>query len=458
MNLIPNWLRRSAHAGGSGGLEKTKLTFGFIPLTDCAPLVVAKERGYFGKAGLEVELSKETSWANVRDKVGIGILDGAHMLAPMPLAASLGLGPSEKPTVTALSLDLNGNAITVSQALYERMRELDPGALTHRPHSAQSLARVIAERKARGGKPLTFAVVYPLSTHAYELRYWLGAAGIDPDHDLNLVVVPPPQMVTQLRAGNVDGFCVGEPWNSVAVAEGLGRVLITNHELWNNNPEKVFGVNLEWAEQYPNTHRAVLTALLEAARWTDAHENRPTVAELIAQARYINAPVETVRQSMTGTFRYALDEPPVALPDFNVFFRFAATFPWRSHAVWFLTQMLRWGQIDRAIDIGAAADACYRPDLYRDAAKRLGLAVPHQDHKPEGMHARGWMLTEASSPIAMGPDRFFDGRRFDPTDPIDYLAGFDVHHLAVSVADLAAANPDPAPRTAPAAIEIDTRP
>jgi nitrate/nitrite transport system substrate-binding protein len=450
MSIIPNWLRRGAHAGGSDGLEKTRLTLGFIPLTDCAPLVVAKERGYFDRVGLDVELSKETSWANVRDKVSIGILDGAHMLAPMPLAASLGLGPNGKPTVTALSLDLNGNAITVSQPLYERMRELDAGALTHRPYSAKALAKVIAERKAGGGKPLTFAVVYPLSTHAYELRYWLGAAGIDPDRDLNIVVVPPPQMVAQLRAGNIDGFCVGEPWNSVAVAEGLGRVVITNHELWNNNPEKVFGVNLEWAEQYPNTHRAVLTALLEAARWTDAPENRPAVAELISQARYVNAPVEIVRQSMTGTFRYALDEPPAAMPDFNVFFRFGATFPWRSHAVWFLTQMLRWGQIDKALDLRATADACYRPDLYRDAADGLGLAVPNADHKPEGAHARGWMLEDATSPIAMGPDRFFDGRRFDPADPLGYLAGFDVHRLAVGLEALAAVNASH-PATSPAA-------
>jgi two-component system, oxyanion-binding sensor len=444
MNLIPNWLRRSAHASGSDGLEKTKLTLGFIPLTDCAPLVVAKERGYFAQAGLDVELSKETSWANVRDKVSIGILDGAHMLAPMPLAASLGLGPNGKPTVTALSLDLNGNAITVSQPLYERMHELDAGALTHRPFSAQALGRVIAERREQRGKPLTFAVVYPLSTHAYELRYWLGAAGIDPDRDLSLVVVPPPQMVTQLRAGNIDGFCVGEPWSSVAVAEGLGRVLITSHELWNNSPEKVFGVNLEWAEQYPRTHRALLTALLEAARWTDAHENRPAVAELIAQARYVNAPVEIVRQSMTGTFRYAPDEPPVAMPDFNVFFRFAASFPWRSHALWFLTQMLRWGQIDRPIDLAATAAACYRPDIYRDAAEGLGLAVPSIDDKPEGRHARGWMLSEATSPIAMGPDRFFDGRLFDPTDPVGYLAGFDVHQRSVALDALAAANGGPA--------------
>lgn len=440
MNIIPNWLRRSVHAGSGDGLEKTRLTLGFIPLTDCAPLVVAKEHGFFDQYGLSVELSKETSWANIRDKVSIGILDGAHMLAPMPLASTLGIGPVHKPTVTALSLDLNGNAITVSQALFERMRELDPAAMAHRPFTAAALKQVVDERKANGGEPLTFAVVFPVSTHAYELRYWMGAAGIDPDRDVRLLVVPPPQMVTQLRAGHIDGFCVGEPWSSVAVADGLGRVLITNYELWNNNPEKVFGVNLEWAEQYPNTHRAVLMALLEAARWSDALDHRPEVADLIAQSRYVNAPAQIVRQSMTGTFRYALDEPPVSMPDFNVFFRFAATFPWRSHALWFLTQMARWGQIDRGVDLADVAAQVYRPDLYREAAEALGLAVPQTDSKNEGGHARGWALETTGGALAMGPDRFFDGMRFDPADPIGYLGGFDIHHRVLDPSAFMAAS------------------
>ena len=440
MSLIPNWLRRSAHAGGGDGLEKTRLTLGFIPLTDCAPLVVAREHGHFERHGLEVELSKETSWANVRDKVAIGILDGAHMLAPMPLASTLGLGPIEKPTLTALSLDLNGNAITVSQALYERMAELDYPAIAHRPVSAQALKSVIEERRAQGGQPLTFAVVFPTSTHAYQLRYWMASAGIDPDRDIRLLVVPPPQMVSQLRAGNIDGYCVGEPWSSVAVAEGIGRVLITSYELWNNGPEKVFGVNQEWAEQNPNTHRALLMALLEAARWTDAFENRPAVAELISQSRYVNAPAGVVAMSMTGTFRYGHDQAPANMPDFNCFFRFAANFPWRSHAVWFLTQMIRWGQIDSPLDVNAVAAQVYRPDLYREAAEALGLSVPEIDSKPEGIHDRGWTLSQASTPLAMGPDRFFDGLAFDPAEPLAYLESFAVSHRTLALEDLAPYN------------------
>jgi two-component system, oxyanion-binding sensor len=418
MSMIPNWLRSVAHAGAGEGLEKTRLHLGFIPLTDCAPLVIAKEKGWFAKYGLEVELSKETSWANIRDKVAIGILDGAQMLAPMPIASTLGIGPVEKPTITALSLDLNGNAITVSRSLYDQMRALDPVGMTRRPFGAEPLRRVIQERAIRGEAPLTFAVVFPVSTHAYQLRYWMGAAGIDPDRDVHLLVVPPPQMVSQLKAGHIDGFCVGEPWNQVAVAQGLGRVLITSYELWNNGPEKVFGVNQEWAEQYPNTHRAVLMALLGAARWLDAYENRPQVAEILSRPGYVNAPKELVGMSMTGTFRYGPDEDPVVMPDFNVFFRFAANFPWRSHAEWFITQMVRWGQIEGPIDVFAKAARVYRPDLYRDAAGALGLAVPTIDRKPEGIHGRGWTLTDATEPLAMGADLFFDRATFEPATPL----------------------------------------
>jgi nitrate/nitrite transport system substrate-binding protein len=422
MNLIPSWLKRAAHAGSGDGLEKTRLTLGFIPLTDCAPLVIAKEKGWFERHGLQVELSKETSWANVRDKVAIGILDGAQMLAPMPLATTLGAGPIHRPTVTALSLDLNGNAITVSRALHERMRALDPDAMLRRPTTADALRKVIDERAANGEKPLAFAVVFPTSTHAFELRYWMASAGIDPDRDIRLLVVPPPQMVTQLKAGNIDGFCVGEPWSSVAVSEGLGRVLITSYEIWNNKPEKVLGVNHEWAEQHPNTHRALIMALLEAARWMDAHEHRGEVVDIISRSHYVNAPPEIVGISMTGTFRYGLDEPPVSMPDFNVFFRFAATFPWRSHAEWFLTQMHRWGQIEGDVDIPAVANEVYRPDIYREAAAALDLALPTIDRKSEGTHARGWTLEQATQPLAMGPDRFFDGMTFDPTDIDGYRA------------------------------------
>jgi ABC-type nitrate/sulfonate/bicarbonate transport system substrate-binding protein len=432
-------------------LEKRELTLGFIPLTDCAPLVVAKEMGYFEKYGLEVTLSKETSWANIRDKVAIGILDGAQMLAAMPIAMTLGIGPMAKPMVTALSMDLNGNAITVSNALFQRMCEADPQAMAERPITARALKKVIEADSAAGREPLTFAMVFPFASHNYELRYWMAAAGIDPDNDVKLVVVPPPQMVGNLEKGSIDGYCVGEPWNAVAVQAGLGHTLITKYEIWNNSPEKVFSVTEEWAEQNPNSHQAVLMALLEASRWLDEPANRAEAAALIAPSRYVNAPEHIVRMSMTGSFQYANNEMPRALPDFNVFHRYAANFPWRSHAMWFITQMLRWGQIDHAINIKAVADSVYRPDLYRQAASALGITAPHLAYKTEGHHVCNWALQEGSAQIAMGADRFLDGALFDPSSAVDYLGSFAISHLRVTTDELAEHNREKLFQHSPAA-------
>ncbi|MHB1241049.1 MAG: CmpA/NrtA family ABC transporter substrate-binding protein, partial [Gammaproteobacteria bacterium] len=377
----PGWLRGAAYAGGTEGLEKTKLTFGIIPLTDCAPIVIAAEKGYFKKFGLDVTVSQEASWANIRDKVSLGVLDGAHMLGPMPIAATLGVGALRKPTITGYMMDLNGNGITVSNALYERMLEADPESMHERPVSARALKKVIDADRKKGRPAMTFAQVFPVSTHNYQLRYWMAAAGIDPDNDVRLIVIPPPQMVANLRAGNIVGYCVGEPWNERAVKAGLGRALITSYELWNNNPEKVFGVNLEWAEKNPNTHKAAIMAMLEAARWMDRPENRMEVVEIISRRSYVHAPVDVVKMSMTGTFQYAQDEKPRPLPDFNVFYRYAATFPWHSHAQWFISQMIRWGQITQPVDIRKLSQEVYRLDLYREAAKELGIAYPTIDAK-----------------------------------------------------------------------------
>ena len=410
----------------TASLEKPQLTLGFIPLTDCAPLVIAKEKGFFARYSLDVTLSKETSWANLRDKLSVGILDGAQTLASLPLAMSAGVSPIEKPMLAPLTLDLNGNAITVSESLYQQLRAVDPQSLREAPVSARALRKLIDKQQAEGAEPLTFAVVFPTSTHNYELRYWMAAAGIDPDKDVRLVVVPPPQMVGALRDGEIDGYCVGEPWNSMAVREGLGRVLITKYELWNNGPEKVFGVSEEWAAQNPNTLQALLMALLEACRWVDQPQHRQEVAEIISRPVYVNAPEEVVRMSMLGTFQYARNEFPRSLPDFNVFHHSAANFPWVSHALWLGTQMARWGQLKQATDLRKLAARVYRPDLYRKAADALGIASPSLDCKTEGVHAECWQLDGQR----MGPDRFFDGRVFDPRDPIAYLNSFHIAHLA----------------------------
>jgi nitrate/nitrite transport system substrate-binding protein len=426
--------------GGADGLEKSRLKFGIIPLTDCAVIAVAREKGYFRRHGLEVEISREASWASIRDKVALGELDGAQMLAGMPIAATLGLSGCHKPAVTAFSMDLNGNGITVSTALYQRMQEADPAAMAQRPTTARALRKVIEEDKRAGRAPMTFAMVFPVSSHNYQIRYWMASGGIDPDTDVRLVVIPPPQMVANLQAKHIDGYCVGEPWNQLAVGMDIGRTIITGYELWNNSPEKVFGVNREWAERHPNTHRAAVRAMIEAAAWMDMPEHREEVVEIISRKNYVNAPFEVVASSMTGTWRYSKGEAPVQMPDFNVFHRYAANFPWRSHAVWFLSQMVRWGQIDRPVRFREVAEAVYLSDVFREAAGELGIPVPGDDYKTEGEHAAAWSLDVPSGTLRMGADGFFDGVRFDPRRPVDYLRDFSLHKLKIDLEALRAYN------------------
>lgn len=416
----------AAGANIGGELERTELRLGIIPLTDCAPLVAARELGYFAEQGLDVRLSREASWANIRDKVQLGALDGAQMLGPMPLAGTLGVAGPRKPMVTAFNLNLNGNAITVSRRLYERMCEVDPQSMARRPVTAQPLKQIIEADRLAGAPPLTFAMVFPVSNHNYQLRYWLASAGIDPDRDVRIIVIPPQFVAGNLECGRIDGFCVGEPWNSVAVAQGIGHSLITSYEIWNNGPEKVFAVTEDWAECHPVTHRAVLLALLRACRWLDEPENRLRAAELLSRPEYVGAPASVIGPALAGRFRDSAGGQARYIPDFMVFYRYGANFPWRSHGLWFGLQMMRWGQIEDFSTLEAAVQRTYRPDIYREVAEADGLSVPDQDWKTEGMHAGEWLLQGARASIRMATDRFFDGRAFDPADPHRYLGGFRI--------------------------------
>ena len=411
------------------GLERTELRLGFIPLNDCAPLAVAKELGLFAKEGLDVTLSREASWANVRDKVAVGVLDGAHMLAPMPLAASLGAGGEQTAMVVPLSLNLNGSAVTIAVGHADAMRALDPDGMAEAPRTARPLARLIEDRRAHGDKPLTLAVVFPFSMHNYELRYWLAEAGIDPDRDVRLVVVPPPRMAAMLKAGDIDGYCVGAPWNAVAVAGGFGEILIFAGEFWRLGPDKVLGVTDDWASHNPETLRALLRALLKAAVWADEPANRAELAAMLAGPRYVDVPEDLVRQSLIGAAPYAREGNGLASQDYLVFHRYAASYPWRSHALWFLSQMQRWGQIGPDVDIVATAARVYRPEAFRAAAADLGIAAPIVDEKVEGAHAEPWLLEEASDPIRMGPDLFFDGRPFDAAQAPGYARSFPIARI-----------------------------
>ena len=418
-----------------------QLQLGYRPLTDCAPLVIAKEKGFFSACGLDVELVRESSWANIRDKVAVGALDGAHMLAGTPLAVELGISPVKEVMQTSFSMDLNGNGITVSLPLLEQLLALVPEMLAQRPVSAAGIARVVTRHREQGLPPLRFAMVSRYSRHNYELRYWLAAAGVHPDRDVDIIVVPPPAMVDMLESGRIDGFCVSEPWNSVAVRRGAGCTLISSYEIWNNGPEKVLGHTRRWAERHPNSYRLLIAALLGAARWLDEPANRGEAADLLAGPAYLNLSRDTLAGSLGGRYAQTREAQPVEVPDFNVFHRYAANFPWRSHAAWFLLQMYRWGQIEDSVNVRSVAEAVYRPEPFREVAAALGMAYPLLDYKAEGRNQENWTLERASQPIVLGPDRFFDGAAYDPDQLVDYLAAVDLHSMKVSLSEISLQNP-----------------
>ena len=412
-------------------LEKTSLRLGLLPLADAAPLVIAKSHGFFARHGLDVELSVERAWAALRDKVAAGVLDGGQMLAPMPIAATLGLDGVAVPMVTAMNLSLNGNAIIVSRSLHERIAELVEGPV-NAGNSAEALARLIAADRAQGKRRLVFAHVFPFSAHHYELRMWLVSANIDPDNDVLLCVVPPSQMVQELDAGRVDGYCVGEPWNEVARQRGIGMTVATKHEIWNNSPEKVLGVTRDWAYAHPNTHRAMVAALIETARWLDQPENRIIAAEQMIADGVIDAPAAALKAALelrTGGI---------------VFHRGAATFPWRSHAVWFMLQMLRWRQCWMAPNFSDVAAEVYRCELYREVAASIGEPCPRGDYKSEGDGRDGSVMPSADGrSIRLGADGMLDGSVFDPVDPIGWLTRQTLGLPAVGQASLLLANVAP---------------
>ncbi len=375
-------------------VEKDELTLGFIKLTDMAPLAIAYENGYFEDEGLFVTLEPQANWKVLLDRVIDGQLDGAHMLAGQPLAATIGYG-TKAHIVTPFSMDLNGNGITVANEIWEQMLphipKMDDGRPQH-PISASALKPVV-EAYADEGKPFNMGMVFPVSTHNYELRYWLAAGGIEPGYyspenisgqiaaDVLLSVTPPPQMPATLEAGTIYGYCVGEPWNQAAVFKGIGVPVITDYELWKNNPEKVFGLSAEFVEENPNTTLALTKALIRAAIWLDENDNanREEAVEILARSEYVGADYEVIANSMTGTFEYEKGDKR-AVPDFNVFFRYNATYPFYSDAIWYLTQMRRWGQIPEAKTdawYDEVAKDVYKPALYLEAARHLveeGLA------------------------------------------------------------------------------------
>jgi nitrate/nitrite transport system substrate-binding protein len=369
-------------------IEKEELKFGFIKLTDMAPIAIAKEKGFFEDEGLYVATEPQANWKVLLDRVITGELDGAHMLSGQPLGATIGFG-TKAHVVTPFSMDLNGNAITMSNAVWADMKphlpKLADGKPRH-PIKADALRKVVEKYRANG-KPFNLGMVFPLSTHNYELRYWLAAGGIHPGYysptdisgqilgDVLISVTPPPQMPATLEAGTILGYCVGEPWNQAAVFKGIGVPVVTDYDIFKSRSEKVFGITAEFARKYPNTTLALTKALIRAGMWLDAdnNANRPEAVKILSRPEYVGADYNVIANSMTGTFEYEKgDKRPV--PDFNVFFRYFATHPYYSDAIWYLTQMRRWGQIPEARPDAwyhETARSVYRPDLYLQAAKLL---------------------------------------------------------------------------------------
>jgi nitrate/nitrite transport system substrate-binding protein len=411
-------------------LEKDELTFGFIKLTDMAPLAVAYELGYFEDEGLFVTLQAQANWKVLLDGVIDGQLDGAHMLAGQPLAATIGYG-TEAHIITPFSMDLNGNAITVSNEIWEAMRPnvplMDDGRPQH-PISAEALAPVV-EDYADQGMAFNMGMVFPVSTHNYEIRYWLAAGGLEPGYyspddisgqigaDVMLSVTPPPQMPATMEAGTIYGYAVGEPWNQQAVFKGIGVPVITDYDMWNNNPEKVFGITAEFAEENPNTTIALTKALIRAAVWLDENDNanREEAVQMLSRSEYVGADAEVIANSMTGFFEFEKGDIRPA-PDFNVFFRYNATYPFYSDAIWYLTQMRRWGQIAEPVTdewFIETAESVYRPDIYLEAARLL---------VDEGMADEAdfpWDSDGFKAPTP--PEDIIDGIGFDGRTPNAYL-------------------------------------
>jgi nitrate/nitrite transport system substrate-binding protein len=398
-----------------------------------APLAIAYEKGFFEDEGLYVTLEPQANWKVLLDRVIDGQLDGAHMLAGQPLAATIGYG-TEAHIVTPFSMDLNGNGITVSKDVWSQIEGKLPRGADGRPvHPiGAEVLRPVVESFRAAGRSFRMGMVFPVSTHNYELRYWLAAGGLNPGFyspddttgqiqaDVQLSVTPPPQMPATMEAGTINGYSVGEPWNQQAVLKGIGVAVITDDEIWHNNPEKVFGLTARFARENPNTTLALTKALIRAAIWLDADDNanRPEAVKILAQSQYVGADAVVIANSMTGTFEYERgDKRPV--PDFNVFFRHFATYPYYSDAVWYLTQMRRWGQIAGQKDdawYDQTARKVYLPEIYLQAAKAL---------VQEGKAAEGgfpWQTDGYKAPTA----QFIDGVEYDGRKPGAYLEKLEI--------------------------------
>jgi nitrate/nitrite transport system substrate-binding protein len=413
-------------------LEKPNITLGFIKLTDMAPLAIAKHLGFFEAEGLNVKLEVQANWRDILDKVIDEQIDGAQMLAGQPIAAAIGCG-RQAALVTPFSMDLNGNAITVSKDVWSKIVDSIPqeyGRPVH-PIPANALMPALHLYK-KLNKPFVIGVVSPYSNHNYQLRYWLAAGGINPGFysnnniqgskgtiggDVLLNITAPPQMPETLQAGTINAYCVGEPWNQQAVDQGIGIPIVTSREIWKNHPEKVFVMTKAFVEKYPNTAIAITKALIKAGKWLDDPLNRKEATRILSKSAYVDGEKRVIDNSMLGTFEFEKGDVR-SIPDFNVFFRYNATYPYYSDGIWFLTQMKRWGQIAEPKTnewYHTKIKEIYKPEIWMAAAKLL---------LEEGF------LTKTEIPVTDGykpaTTEFIDNMLYDGKKPVEYIKGFKI--------------------------------
>jgi nitrate/nitrite transport system substrate-binding protein len=389
-------LRVKASWAAGEAPETPDLRFGMIALTDCSPIVIAHEKGLFKKYGINSTVVKGASWAAIRDSLSNGDIQATHMLIGMPIASTMGLlGSPKKPMVIPWMLNRNGQSITLSNA-YKGKVQAD----------AKGLKPFVMEAKEKG-QPLTFAMTFPPGTHAMWTRYWLASGGINPDKDVSLIVVPPAQMVANMKVGKMDGFCVGEPWNARTIADGIGFTAINTQDIWKDHPEKVCAFTAEFADKNPRTVKAVCKALHEASVWLDDLKNRPEQAELVSKATYINCAKELILGRLLGHYDYG-DGRKKEDPNYMIFSSRNCNFPQPKFAVWWLTQFRRWGMVPSAPDYQGVAKQVMRHDIYETAMKEIGVKHGGLDNSPV---------------------KLLDGVSFDPGKPEEYAKAFSVSSL-----------------------------
>lgn len=398
-------------------MSLTPLSAGFLPLLDSVLLILAREKGFAEAEGLDLHLMRETSWANIRDRAALGHFDFAQMLAPMPIAATLGLNPLSVPMITPMILGLGNNGVTVSAELWARMADAGaPTTLEAGPVGA-ALKQVVATSTRRP----RFGVVHQTSSHNYELRYWLAASGIVPDRDVEIVVLPPPYLPDALGAGGIDGYCVGEPWNTVGVKREGAHIATVKAAIWRNSPDKVIGMRAHWAEANSEIVAALIRAVHRAAVWCGEPANHAETAAIMSAPQYLGIAPELILPALDG--RFDIGGGLVAsVPNHFVPYALAANFPWTSHASWFYTQMVRWGEVEYSATRAEAAALSFRPEIYRSALAGIGVPVPLADSRVEGSLSAATAVPATVGTVVVGPDGFFDDQPFDAARIDAYIA------------------------------------